>query len=283
MNYLERLKSWISAKTANQEIQKYKTEIAILSALILLFILLLSFSESVRFFGKEHPGILIVAISVACEVVCDLRTEKTLLERIKIFFGICLVIGLLLEIVEAAKSDIQVEKLREGNLVLKTNVLSLSIELAKLKEDRTITPAQQTRFLNWVKIMPKTPIWVVVCNSFTGETRRFALKVRETLDLGPCAVDASIGPGGMPKTPIPPSLKNATFEYFPMGIIRTDSQLFGSSETDIEIVARRSNPLAQLLGRAFDSMQNGLSVSVVNVDESPKDEIYVLVSPKQGF
>lgn len=106
--------------------QKYKIEIAILSALILLFIFLLSFSESVRFFGKEHPGILIVAISVACEVICDFRAEKNLLERIKIFFGICLIIGLLLEIIEAAKSDIKVEKLREGNLVLQTNVESLN-------------------------------------------------------------------------------------------------------------------------------------------------------------
>jgi hypothetical protein len=125
-HYLERLKSCAMAKIANKEMQKYKMEIAILSALILLFISALSFSESVRFFGKEHPGILIVAISVACEVVCDLRAEKNLLERIKIFFGICLVVGLLLEIVEAAKSDIQVEKLRASNLVLQTNVNSLN-------------------------------------------------------------------------------------------------------------------------------------------------------------
>jgi hypothetical protein len=78
------------AKIANEETQKYKVEIAVSSALILLLISLLSFSESVRFFGKEHPGILIVVISVACEVVCDFRAEKKLLERIKIFFGIWL-------------------------------------------------------------------------------------------------------------------------------------------------------------------------------------------------
>jgi hypothetical protein len=118
---------------------KYQIEIAVLSALILSFILLLSFSESVRFFGKEHPGILIVAISVACEVVCDWRTEKNLLDRIKKFFGICLVIGLLLEIVEASKSDIQVEKLRNGNLVLQTNVASLNRAVLQLAHQYDLT------------------------------------------------------------------------------------------------------------------------------------------------
>ena len=134
MNYLVRLKSWIKAKAASSEMQKYKMEIAILSALILLFISLF-FSESVRFFGKEHPGILIVSFSVACEVICDLRAEKNLLERIKIFFGICLVAGLLLEIIEASKSDIKVEKLRASNLVLETNVGSLNSAVIQLAHE----------------------------------------------------------------------------------------------------------------------------------------------------
>jgi len=54
MNFCGVLKSWMKAKTANKEMQKYKIEISILSALILLFISSLCFSESVRFFGKEH-------------------------------------------------------------------------------------------------------------------------------------------------------------------------------------------------------------------------------------
>lgn len=106
--------------------QKYKSEIAILSALILLVVFSLLASDSARFFGKEHPGILIVAISVAGEIVCEWRTEKSFIERLKKFFGICLVVGLLLEIVEAVKSDKQVEILRQGNLELQTNVANLN-------------------------------------------------------------------------------------------------------------------------------------------------------------
>ena len=146
----------MKAKTANKEMQKYKIEISILSALILLFISSLCFSESVRFFGKEHPGILIVAISVACEVVCDFRAEKNLLERIKIFFGICLVVGLLLEIVEAAKSDIQVEQLRASNLVLQTNVDSLNgavLQLAHQYDLSTNALAEANERLKTIKPM----------------------------------------------------------------------------------------------------------------------------------
>jgi hypothetical protein len=211
MNYLGRLKSWIKAKIVNKETQKYKVEIAILSALILLFVSSLIFSESVRFFGKEHPGILIVAISVACEVVCDFRAEKNLLERIKIFFGICLVVGLLLEIIEAAKSDIQVEKLREGNLVLQTNVDSLNsvvlqlaheydlstnalaeanVRLAQARSEakeletklkpRNISPQARTNLalqLNWV---PRGTVEIVMSDR-DAECMAFGLEIKKAL------------------------------------------------------------------------------------------------------
>ena len=132
MNYLGRLKSWIKAKIASSEAHKYKMEIAVLSAIIFLFAVSFSISESVRFFCKEHPGILIVVISVAGEIVCEWRTEKSFIERLKKFFGICLVVGLLLEIAEAVKSDKQVETLRGENLVLQTNVVAMNDAVIRL-------------------------------------------------------------------------------------------------------------------------------------------------------
>jgi hypothetical protein len=110
------LKSWAKAKIKRMAAQMSKTAIAILSSVILIFVLSVSFFSSVRFFCLEHPGILLVVLAVAGEVVCDWNRKKNLRERLKKFFGILLVVGLLLEIAEAIKSD---EKAESANLAAK--------------------------------------------------------------------------------------------------------------------------------------------------------------------
>jgi hypothetical protein len=105
MIYLGRLKSWIKARIKRITATTSKTAIAVLSAVIIAFVVSVSVFKSVRFFSWEHPGILIVVLAVAGEVICDWNRKKTLKERLKKFFGILLVAGLLLEIAEAVKSD----------------------------------------------------------------------------------------------------------------------------------------------------------------------------------
>ena len=170
MDYLGRLKSWIMAKMASTTIQMYKTELAILSAIVLLFCCAFAISKSVRFFSGEHPGIVVVALSVACEVVCDWRTEKSLIDRLKKFFGICLVIGLLLEVNEAIKSDLKVEELRAKNDALEANT-----------KDRTISLKQEKEFILLCARLPKAPIKVIV-GAEDDETETFAQQVRQALD-----------------------------------------------------------------------------------------------------
>lgn len=117
-HYLERLKSWISAKIAKTGIAQFKKRIAILSAFILSIILVFSLSESAKLFWSEHWGIVVVFSSVACEIICDFGEEKSLIDRLKIFFGICLVIGLAAEIREAIKSDRKVAVLNKATIEL---------------------------------------------------------------------------------------------------------------------------------------------------------------------
>lgn len=89
-----------------------RTAIATLSATILVLILTLVFSSSSRVFCMEHPGIVLVAIAVIGELACEWKREKTFQQRLKKFFALLLVAGLLLEIGEAIKSDKEVGTLK---------------------------------------------------------------------------------------------------------------------------------------------------------------------------
>jgi hypothetical protein len=119
------LKSWTKAKIKRVAAQMSRTAIAILSAVILIFVLSVSISSSVRFFCVEHPGVLIVVFAVGGEVICDWNRKKSLRDRLKKFFGMLLVAGLLIEIAEAVKSD--------------RAVASARLEIAKLKQPRSLT------------------------------------------------------------------------------------------------------------------------------------------------
>lgn len=171
-NYFGRLNNWIKANINRATATTSKTSIAILSAVIFILVVSISVSKSVRFFCWEHPGILLVVIAVAGEVICDWNRKKTLKERLKKFFGTILVVGLMLEISEAVKSDEQVslanlearkagseaslanlhvaslsnetvhlsiklEASKFNNLVLQTNVLSLEKQLSEARKIAT--------------------------------------------------------------------------------------------------------------------------------------------------
>jgi len=89
-----------------------------------------TFWSGLGLFCKNHPGILLVIIGVAGEIACEWNKEKgTRGRRIKAF-GILLVTGLVLEIWEAVKSDEQVAKMTEQNLVLEKQLKEQAAERA---------------------------------------------------------------------------------------------------------------------------------------------------------
>jgi hypothetical protein len=235
MNYLWRLKSWIKAKIRRITATTSKTAIAVLSAVIISFVVSVAVSKSVRFFSWEHPGILIVVIAVAGEVICDWNRKKTLKERLKKFFGIFLVAGLVLEITEAIQSDkkasqaILSAKLAETNAAgsyeraaiaekeageaneraanTESNNLVLQVRIEMLQA-RRIEIDQEKKFIDFLKNCPKSPVKVFV-GERDGETDDYAREIRQILDesgygsgrtndiieLGDARIASSIGIG----------------------------------------------------------------------------------------
>jgi hypothetical protein len=91
-------------------------------------------------FLTRHPGLLLVLIGVAGEIVCDWKEMGVgRLARAKRISAILLVIGLMMEFWEAAKSDNEIAKTKErtalvesNNLMLQTNVESLNSAVIQL-------------------------------------------------------------------------------------------------------------------------------------------------------
>jgi hypothetical protein len=77
-----------------------------------------TFWSGLGLFCKNHPGILLVVLGVAGEIICEWHKEKGKRGLLIKTFGLLLVVGLLLEIWEAVKSDKQVAELTERNLLL---------------------------------------------------------------------------------------------------------------------------------------------------------------------
>jgi hypothetical protein len=80
----------------------------------------------------------------------------------------------------AHQYDLSTNALFEANARL-AEAQSEAIELQKFKQDRTITPEQQMKFVSSLKGMQKKPIWVVA-GSLAGENGRFAKRIRALLD-----------------------------------------------------------------------------------------------------
>jgi hypothetical protein len=117
----------------------------------------------------KHPGVVLVLIGVFGEIA--LEWKKTKDAWLKKAFWVLLIMGLVLEFREAAKSDLEAAKLEQSNL-------ELQIKL----QPRTITTQQVRDFMDLTKsITNKIYIKVIVGDS-DGETERFAGKIRSMLD-----------------------------------------------------------------------------------------------------
>jgi hypothetical protein len=85
-------------------------------------------------FLMRHPGILLVIIAVAGEVACEWNRERNLVERLKKFFGVLLVVGLILEMAEASKSDVHVAEAEKEVAALQLEVEQTSNNVAQVNE-----------------------------------------------------------------------------------------------------------------------------------------------------
>ncbi len=150
-----------------------------------MFFCLVSLSGSWTFCEK-HPGIILVVIGVAGEILAAWKKPQTTREALEKFFGIMLIAGLVLEIWEATKEDRQVAglELRTVNvettnaLLWQTN-LTLRAEVATLEikaQDRTITTEQREKVINYLKNAPKGPV-MIGARAASRETDQYFSKV----------------------------------------------------------------------------------------------------------
>jgi hypothetical protein len=149
-------------------------------------------------FIKRHPGIVLVLIGVAGEVICDWKEMVGRLAWAKRLSAILLIVGLAIEFGEAAKSDnelantnlrthliesnnvalqVTVEELRSKNIALESKL----IELKGTLQPRRITTQQRDRFIELLKTIPKFPVKVFVGRE-DSETHNYALQIREMLN-----------------------------------------------------------------------------------------------------
>jgi hypothetical protein len=156
-----------------------KTTIATLSAMTLCCVSSLFFPSG-RSFWKEHPGILMVVLGVAGEVVCDWNTEKTLKERLKKLFGILLVAGLLVEIIEAIKADRQIAVLKGQNLALEEKLAF-----------RRISKEQRDKFAFMMAGAPKDVVAVETCIGAGYESEQYASQIKDMLRDAGCTISPS--------------------------------------------------------------------------------------------
>jgi hypothetical protein len=167
------MKRRVRAETRSTIAQIRKTTIAIVSFLSLILVASLMFSSSAREFCLEHPGILIVALAVIGEVWCDWKSEKTLRERLKKFFGIALSAGLLWEIAEAVKADKKLVVLKDRAAILESTNLVLRLKLVELElnaKARHISPQQHMDLVSCIKKWngDKGPLLVQYHSTFGG-------------------------------------------------------------------------------------------------------------------
>lgn len=195
-------------------------------------------------FILRHPGLLLVLVGVAGEVICDWKDMSGRLARAKKISAILLVIGLAVEFIEAAKSDKelaetkertavavreasqaneraakfdadrvviqkQAEEIRSTNFVLQTKLLELE---ARFRE-RTITESDGEKFIKLLANVPKGNVVVYINGNSGSEVQNYAEQIRQMIgaagyDVGKMCAQGW-GGGQIPKG-ISVAVKSAT-------------------------------------------------------------------------
>jgi|ERR1035437_808166 hypothetical protein len=134
--------------------------------------------KTLLFFICSHPGLFLVLIGVVGESVCDWKELKTSI--LKIVFVLLLVIGLVAEFWEAAKSDRDVAVLQHQTAVL----VASNLELEKQIQPRRIEPEQRAEIIrqlhSWRFIKDKCSVKIRVQPSDV-EAKIFAEQIGDML------------------------------------------------------------------------------------------------------
>jgi len=117
-----------------------------------------SFASASLAFVKAHPGIVLVLIGVAGEIVLEWKKTQGKLAWLKKSFWILLILGLVLEFFEATKSDRDIAVLNRQAAELVHSNLVLSLELEKLKQPRIMNVEQKMAFMKSLHDAIKGPI-----------------------------------------------------------------------------------------------------------------------------
>jgi hypothetical protein len=121
---------------------------------------------------------------VVGEIACDWKEMEGRLARAKRISAMLLVVGLMMEFWEAAKSDNEVADTKErtalvesNNLVLRSNIMALELKF----KPREITQAQHDNFVKILEKAPKNPVWIL-CHHPSREAEAFISQVRKMLN-----------------------------------------------------------------------------------------------------
>lgn len=267
-------------------------------------------------FVFRHPGLLLVLIGVAGEVYFDwhdMSGRKGIAKRVS---AIVLIIGLIIEFGEAAKSDREVAALnlkaeqsgRDAAVALKesaqaneraakfdadrimiakqaeeirsTNfVLQAKVlQLEGAMEPRVIGQVQHDEFVAMLQNAPKKPVWILYSNP-TGEMKEFASQIRKMLDeLGYAAE-----PTGEDNT-----LNKRVFTGFDAGNGIFNNPSFGLSgpmnDAPIGILVNGPDVPSHgsALGAAFRKI--GIKTELINAgDNVLTGQVAIIVLGKRGF
>lgn len=134
--------------------------------------------KTLLFFICSHPGLFLVLIGVIGESVCDWKELKTSI--LKIVFVLLLVVGLVAEFWEAAKSDRDVAVLQQQTATL----VASNLELEKQIQPRRITKEQNDEIIrdlySWRFIKNKCEVHITVAG-YDTEARVFAQQISDVL------------------------------------------------------------------------------------------------------
>ena len=139
-------------------------------------------------FFTKHPGILLVLLGVAGEVAFDWKDIKGPWAWAKKTSAILLVLGLAMEIREAATSDNETALLLRNVEVLRKSNLELEAKLAW----RTITPNQKGKLVGLLGPEPKGGRVVVEFQSSDPEASNFAKQINAVLQA--CKFESVFNP-----------------------------------------------------------------------------------------
>jgi hypothetical protein len=268
-------------------------------------------------FLTRHPGLLLVLIGVVGEIACDWKEMEGRLARAKRLSAILLVVGLMMEFWEAAKSDEEIGKLtvqaadsnlaaqqaakvagqaneraakfdadrvmveKEAEEIRGTNFILQTrlLELEGAMQPRNITSEQHDNFVSFLKDAPKKPVWVA-CGNPSSETINLVSKIREMLNDAGYSV-SSHSAGAISKLLGAGTSGNGVYSAFSLNINNPKKStillIFSSFDTPLHI-PEHGNALYQ----AFEKINVNVSGTSGGTNLS-SGEVVVFVTSKEGF